>query len=48
VYDDSVFVVGRQPASFTGVTHAFLDLAKFTPQVDYLSTRFVVECGLVV
>jgi len=28
------YVVGRQPASFTGVTHAFLDLAKFTAQVD--------------
>ena len=34
-------VVDRQPTSFTGVTHAFLDLAKFTPQV--LSARFVVE-----
>jgi len=24
----------RQPTSFTGVTHAFIDLAKFKPQVN--------------
>jgi len=27
----------RQPASFSGITHAFIDLSKFTLQVSYRS-----------
>jgi len=34
----------RQPTSFTGITHAFMDLAKFKPQVNtHASIHFLDE-----